>query len=186
MKLKDSGVNYIWMHSITPNAAVAVRDARSLGIAGQIPITFMEFVESQDLLSQVGAAAEGFYGYQAHSPYSEGSEGAKLYSQIWKQEANKEIWSDNRQMITLKGLFDALVPGLAQDIKAGSLTSDKVYNALNGLSNIDTWGNNKDFSFSPTKRVGMSAIKIFQYTQTGTRAVSDWITMPRLFEGAQK
>jgi ABC-type branched-subunit amino acid transport system substrate-binding protein len=186
LKLKDSNVNYIWAHSITPNAAVIVRDATAMGIAKQIPITFMEYVESEGLLNQAGAAAEGFYGYQAHSPYSEKTPAANLYSQIWKQEGNKDVWSDNRQMITLKGLMDALIPKVATGVKSNTLTSDTVLNALNGLSNIDTWGNNQDFSYSPTKRVGMSAIKIFQYTKTGTTVVGDWFTMPRLFEGAEK
>jgi hypothetical protein len=186
MKLKDSKVNYIWMHSITPNASIAIRDANSLGISRDIKITFMEYVESEDILNQVGAAAEGFYGYGAHSPYSEGAQGAKVYSQIWKFGENKDVWSDNRQVIVLKALLDALVPKIADDIKANSLTSDKVYNALNGLSNIETWGNNKDFGFSPAKRVGISNIKMVKYTPTSTVSASDWITMPRLFEGFDK
>jgi ABC-type branched-subunit amino acid transport system substrate-binding protein len=186
LKLKDSNVNYIWAHAITPNAAVIIRDASSLGMAKQIPITFMEYVESEALLKQVGEGVEGYYGYQAHSPYSEGTQGAKLYSQIWKQEGNKEVWSDNRQMITVKGLIDALIPRLAPEIKTNALAVDSVYNALNGLSNIETWGNNQDFSYSATKRVGMSSIKIHQYSKTGTSVVGDWITMPRLFECVEK
>ena len=187
LKFKDSKVNYIWAHAITPNAAVVVRDANSLGIAKQISITFMEYVESQELLKQAGDAVEGFYGYIHHSPYSEGTQAAKIYTQMWKQFGNKDnVWSDNRGVITLKGLLNALVPKIAADIKDNKLTNDALNNALSGLSNIDTWGNNKDFGYGPTKRVGISALKIHQYTKTGTITVGDWVPMPRFFEGVEK
>ncbi len=185
-KLKQSGVNYIWIHGVTGNDALAIRDASAVGISKDVPITFMEYCESEELLNLVGPGAEGFYGYQAFSPYSEGTEAAKLYNQIWKFGGNKDEWSDNRLMIGLKAVLNALIPKISADIKANKLTSDTTYNALSGLTNIETWGNNSNFGYGPNKRVGTSSIKTHQYTKTGTKVVGDWIPMPRLFEGAEK
>jgi hypothetical protein len=129
---------------------------------------------------------QGFTDYQAHSPYSENTQAAQLYSKIYKWAQNKDVWSDNRLVITLKGLLNALVPKVADEVRAGSITGDTIYNALNTLNNIDTWGNNHDFGFAPDKRVGLSTIKIKRYTGTGTQAATDWIDMPRIFEGVVK
>lgn len=185
-KLKQSGVNYIWVHGVTADAAMAIRDSKAVGIPKDVPITFMEYCESEELLNLVGPAAEGYYGYQAFSPYSEGTQAAKLYNTIWKYGGHKSEWSDNRLMISLKAVLDALIPKIATNIKAGNLTGDTVYNAMNGLSNINTWGNCNNFGFGPHKRVGTSSIMMYKFTKTGTVAASDWIPMPRIFEGAVK
>jgi hypothetical protein len=186
-KFKESGVNYIWVHGVTGHAAETIRDSSAVGISKNVPITFMEYVESEALLNLIGPGAEGYYCYQAFSPYSEGTQAAKLYNQIWQYGGKKDEWSDNRLMIALKAVLNALIPKISADIKSNKLTSSAVYGAMNGLSNIETWGNSsKDFGFSPTERVANSAIKMSQFTKTGTVGVSDWIPMVRLFEGAQK
>ncbi len=171
------------MLGISENAAVTIRDSRSLGIAGQIPITFMEYVEAEVVLNLVGEAAEGFYDYQANSPYSDGSEGAKLYNKIWKWAKNQDKWSDNRLTIALKGVVNARLQKTAADIKANKLTGDTLYNTMDSLKPIDTWGNNKDLGFAPDRRVGQSYIKMKRYTKNGTVAAGDWIPLPRIYEG---
>ena len=54
---------------------------------------------------------------------------------------------------------------------------------LPSTASIDTWGNNFGFGYGPGKRVGVSYIKMSQYTADSTVSVSDWIEMPRTFEG---
>jgi len=186
MQLRDAGVNYIWMHNITPNAAVAIRDHRSLGLVDKIPLCFCEFTEADVVLSIVGEAAEGFYEYHTESPYSDGTEAAKLYSKIWKWATGKDKWSDNRIYITLKAILSSAVKEAVANVGWENLDSQAIYNALNKLTNIDTWGNMEDFGFGPDKRIGPSTMRMKQYTKTGTVSVGDWIPLPRIFEGIDK
>jgi len=186
MNLRDAGVDYIWMHNITPNAAVAVRDFRGLGLVDKIPLTFCEFTEAHVLLSIVGTGATGFYEYHTEGPYSDGSEAAKLYSEISKWATGEDKWSDNRIFITLKAVLSAAIEQAVADVGWDNLDSQAIYNALNKLTTIDTWGNMKDFGFGPDKRIGVSTMKMKQYTETGTVAVSDWIELPRIFEGVEQ
>lgn len=185
MKLRDAEVDYIWMMGISPNAAVAIRDFRGLGLAGEIPFCFNEYVEPEVLLDLVGEAAEGFYSYRSEGPYSDGAPAAELYTKIWKWAAEKEKRADNRIMITVKAVITAAVKQAVADVGWDNLDREAFYNALNKLSSIDTWGNTKNLSFGPDKRVGVSSIKIGQFTKDDRVSVSEWIDLPRTFEGKE-
>ena len=57
---------------------------------------------------------------------------------------------------------------------------------LNKLTTIDTWGNMPGFGYGTDKRVGVSTMKIAQFTKDGTVAVSELIELPRTFEGVDQ
>jgi hypothetical protein len=182
MRLRDAEVDYIWMMGLTQNAAVAVRDFLGLGMAG-IPFCFNEYVEPDVFLDLVGEAAEGFYSYRGESPYADGAAAAELYTKIWKWATNEEKRSDTLITITIKAVITAAIKQAVADVGWDNLDSGAFYNALDKLSNVDTWGNTRDFSFGPDKRVGVSAIKMGRYTKTERVTVGDWIDLPRTFEG---
>jgi ABC-type branched-subunit amino acid transport system substrate-binding protein len=186
MQLRDAGVDYIWMQAISQQAALAVRDFSSLGLNGKIPFTFSEMTESQVLTSLAGQGTKGFYQYRSENPYSENSQAAQLWSAIWKWARNEEKWSDNRISITYKVVFTAAVKQAAADAGWQKVDNNSIYEALNKLTSIDTLGNLQSFGYGPQKRLGVSAIKMTQYTGTGTVSVSDPITLPRVFEGIDK
>lgn len=186
LQLKDANVDCVWMMATTPQAALAIRDWRGLGLAGKIPFCFNEFTESEPLLKIVGDQAEGFYQYRAESPYSDNSQASRLYTDIWAFGGKPDRWSDNRIVITLKAILRDVIKRAATDVGRDKINSEAIYNALNRATKIDTWGNMEGFSFGPDKRIGVSAIKMQRYTKNGTVSVGGWITTPRLFEGVDK
>ena len=183
MRLRDAEVDYIWMLGVAGNAAVAVRDFLGLGLGGKIPFTFNEYVVADQLLRMAGEGAEGFYIYRSENPYSDGSEAAELYTKIWQWATDEDKWSDNRLLITLKAAITAVVKQAVDDVGWENLDSAAIYDALTGLTEIDTWGNVEGFGYGSTKRLGVSMMKIAQFTKDDTVAVSDTITLPRTFEG---
>jgi len=186
LALREADVDYIWMLGTSSNANVAIRDFHGLDLAGQIPFTFMEYLEADVLLDLVGEAAEGFYVYRSETPYSDGAKAAELYTNIWQWAAEKEKWSDNRLTINIKAVISAAVKQAVNDVGWENLDSVAVYNALTKLTTIDTLGNSIDFGYAPDKRIGVSTIKMAQFTKDGTVSVSDPITLPRTFEGVDK
>lgn len=186
LSLREAGVDHIWMLGIAPNAAVAIRDFRGLGLAGQISFTFNEYVEADTLLELVGEAAEGFYIYRSETPYSDGSRAAELYTEIWRWAAGEEKWSDNRLNLSVKMVISAAVKQAASDVGWENLDSAAVFQALTGLTSIDTLGNSVGFGFGPDKRIGVTTMKMARLTRDGTVSVSDPITLPRTFEGVDK
>ncbi len=186
MKLRDAGVNYVWMMGHVGQAPMAVRDFRSLGLADKMTFTFMEMVESQILISLVGEAAEGFYIYRSETAYADGSEAAKLYMKILETAGGQPKWSDNRLTMNIKAVIEAAVKQAVADVGWKNLNGDAIYNALNKLTTIDTKGNSIGFGYGPDRRVGVSTTKMMRFTKTGTVSVSDPIPLPRLFEGVEK
>ena len=183
MLLRDADVDYIWMLGVSGNAALAVGDYLGLGLGGTIPFCFNEYVVSDELLGMVGGAAQGFYIYRSEVPYSDQTEAAELYTKIWQWATDEDKWSDNRLLITLKAAITAAVRQAVADVGWENLDSAAIYDALTGLTEIDTWGNCAGFGFGPSKRVGVSTMKIARFTKDGTVAVSDLIELPRTFEG---
>ena len=187
MRLREEEVDYIWMLGTAPNATVAVRDFLGLGLGGKIPFCFNEYVEADVLLNMVGEDASGFYVYRSEDPYSDGAEASKLYTKIWKWATDEDDkWSDNRLLITLKAALSEAVRQAVADVGWENLDSAAIYNALTKLAEIGTWGNSKGFGYGPSRRVGVSTMKIAQFTKDGTVSVSDYITLPRTFEGIDK
>lgn len=186
MRLEDAGVDYIWMLGVAGNAAVAVRDFLGLGLGGKIPFCFNEYVESEVLLEMVGQGAQGFYVYRSETPYSDGSQAAELYTRIWEWATGEKKWSDNRLLITLKAAITAAVRKAVAEVGWEDLNSTAVYDALNGLTEVDTWGNSHGFGYGPDRRVGVSTMKIARFTADGTVSVSEPVALPRTFEGVDK
>jgi len=184
MKLRDAEVDYIWMMGLTANGAVAIRDFLGLGMAG-IPFCFNEYVEPEVLLDLAGEATEGFYSYRSESPYADGAPAAELYTKIWKWATGEEKTADNRITITLKAVITAAIKQAVADVGWDKLDREAFNSAVDKLSSIDTWGNTQNLSFGPDKRVGVSSIKIGRFTKGERVSVSDWIDLPRTFEGKE-
>jgi hypothetical protein len=185
MKLRDANVNYIWMLATTQNAVVAIRGMNSLSLKDKIPLTFNEYVEADVLLGLVGKDAEGYTIIRSESPYSDNTEAAKLYNKVWQWAEKKDKWSDNRLSINLLAAITAAIKQAKTDVGVGNIDHIAIYNALNKLSNIDTWGNSQGFGYGPERRIGVQQMKISRLTQTGTVS-SDFLVMPRAFEGIDK
>jgi branched-chain amino acid transport system substrate-binding protein len=186
LTLRDAGVNHIWMLGIAGNNATAIRDFRALELFGKIPFTFNEYSEGETELRVAGPSIEGFYDYRAESPYSEGSAAAKYYTQVWKWGKGEDKWSEDRINVTIQKTIIAAIKQAKNDVGWKKLDSEAFYNAMTKLTTVDTGGNVKDFGFGPNKRVGVSTIKIKKFTATSTVAASDWIKLPRIFEGIDK
>jgi len=186
MTLRDAGVNYMWIQCNNQQAAIIIRDFRGLGLMDKIKPVFMEWTESDKLVELVGDQAEGFYQCRSESPASEGSEAAKLWSTIWKAGSGKDRWCDNRLTTNIKYVLTAAVNKAIADVGADKISGEVLYNTLTKLTDIDTRGNLGGLGYSDTRRMGVSTMKISQYTKDNTKAMSDWITLPRIFEGIDK
>jgi ABC-type branched-subunit amino acid transport system substrate-binding protein len=186
LRLSEAEVDYIWMLGVSGNAALAIRDFYGLGLGGKIPFCFSEFVIPDGLLKLAGENAEGFYVYRSEVPYSDGSEAAETFTKIWKWATGEDKWSDQRLVLTFKATITEAVRKAVTDVGWENLDDVAIYNALTSLTEIDTGGNFVSFGFGPTKRIGVSAIKMAQFTKDGTVSISDPITLPRTFEGIDK
>jgi ABC-type branched-subunit amino acid transport system substrate-binding protein len=179
--LRDADVDYIWMHGVTPNAALAVNTYSGIGFDEDVKFCFMEYVESDKLLELVGDAAEGFYIYRSETPYSDNSVAAQYYTDIYEHAGVENEQSDFRHLITLKYVIQAAIERAAANVGWDNLDNTAVYEALLELTDIDTHGNTGDFGFGPEKRLGVNAITMARFTADGTESVSGEMELPDTF-----
>jgi hypothetical protein len=186
LSLRDAKVDHIWMLGTANNLAVAVRDFRALDLAGKIPFTFNEYASTDEVIRVAGPAAEGFYDYRAESPFSENTLAAQYYAKVMKKATGEDKWTETRVSLSLIYVMRSSIKQAVADSGWKNLNSESIYTVLNKMTDIDTGGNMSGFGFGPNKRIGVSSIKIKKYTATGSAAASDWISLPRLFEGIEK
>jgi ABC-type branched-subunit amino acid transport system substrate-binding protein len=187
MQLRDAGVNYVWQLGTSVTAPVAIKGMVGLGLKG-IKFTFNQNAEPDVILPLAGKDAAGFTFIRTETPYSDNSEAAQLYSTVWKWATGKDKWSDNRPAINIRFVIEAVVKQAAADVGKDKIDSVAVYNALNKLTNIDCRGNNQGLKYGPDSRIGTRSVKIVQVNDTGTatKAITDFITAPRIAEGIDK
>jgi ABC-type branched-subunit amino acid transport system substrate-binding protein len=184
LALRTADVDYIWMHGITPNAALAVSTYPSMGFDENVKFCLMEYVEADLLLTLVGDKAEGFYIYSPSTPATDGSVAAQHYTDIWEYHGVENKQSDFRYFLTLKYVLTAVIEQVVADVGWGNLDSAAIYDALLKLTDIDTKGNTGDFGYGPTKRLGVDSIIMAKFTKTGTVSISDEMELPNTFMAA--
>jgi len=182
LALQNAEVDYIWIHGLTSNAAVAIEGFNSLELADDgIKLCFMEYIEPDTLLELVGGDAEGFYFYRSETPYSDNSAAAQHYTDIYEHAGVENEESDFRHLITVKYVITAAIEKAVADVGWENLDNVAVYDALLTLTDIDTKGNTGNFGFGPDKRLGVNTIKMAKFTTDGTVSVSDEIELPDTF-----
>ena len=188
LQLRDAGVNYTWMLGTSVSAPVAIKGMVGLGLKDKIKFTFNQNSEPDVVLPIAGKDAAGFTFIRTETPYSDNSEAAQLFTTVWKWAANKDKWSDNRPAMNVRYVIEAIIKQAAADVGKDKIDGAAVYNALNKLTNIDCQGNNQGLKYGPDSRFGTRSVKIVlvNETGTGTTAMSDFITAPRIAEGIDK
>jgi len=188
LALQDDNVDYIWIHGLTSNAAVAVEGFNSQELANDgIKLCFMEYVESDTLIDLVQDEADlvGMYIYRSETPYSDNSVAAQHYTDIYEHADVENEESDFRHLITAKYVITAAIEQAVADVGWENLDNVAIYEALLKLTDIDTYGNTGSFGFGAEKRLGVHTIKMAQFTTDGTtmrtESVSEEIELPNTF-----
>ena len=182
LALQNADVDYIWIHGLTSNAAVAVEAFNSLELANDgIKLCFMEYVESDTLIDLVQDAAEGMYIYRSETPYTDNSVAAQHYTDIYEHAGVENEESDFRHLITAKYVITAAIEQAVADVGWENLDNVAIYEALLKLTDIDTHGNTGSFGFGTGKRLGVHAITMCQFTTDDTVSVSGEIELPNTF-----
>ena len=89
-------------------------------------------------------------------------------------------------MITLKAVITEAIKQAVKDVGYDNLDRRAFFNAVNKLTSVDTWGNTGALGFDLDKRIGVSTMKMARYTKNGRISVSEWIELPRTFEGKDR
>jgi ABC-type branched-subunit amino acid transport system substrate-binding protein len=200
LRLRDEGVDYVYLFGRVTDVTLLIRNARGLGLWDDIKFIITPFTDVyHTLLPLYGEDAEGLYMLTVEEPWTAGPEVAKAHRisieiDEWAGKSGKKY--DMAASVGLKQILSAVVRQAVADVGYDNLSGEAMYNALQKLEHIDTLGSYHNIGWGPDERVAQSGIKMLQLKKMApgspeppdgimmeTVAVSDWIETINIFEG---
>ncbi len=185
LALADEEVDYIYVVGVLTDVTLLVRDARATGLWDKIKFVHNVGLLPYDLLEVVGDQAEGLYAVAYTPTWADGLPAHREWAKVAEWVGFKPRRYDQAGYYSMKLVLTALLRQAIADVGFEDLDGEALYNAFQKLRHVDTNGIFYDASWGPDRRIGLSGIKIKQYTKTETVSVTDWIETTNIFEGKE-
>jgi branched-chain amino acid transport system substrate-binding protein len=173
-RIRQSGAQYIVFQNTSAPTAVAVRNARSLGL--DVQVVCLNWCANALLVDLAGEAAEGVVGGMPYPPPSVDAPGlADLRSYL----ASRGEEATDRTTAYTQGWFTSMIfgEGIRRVVEAGDpLTGESIRAALEQISNFDTGDVTVPISFSPQDHRGASGMRMFRVENGSWTPISDFMS----------
>lgn len=167
------GADYIIIQNVSSPAALAMRNAKNLGITAQF--LCLNWCADEIVVDLAGPAAEGLIGAMPFTPPSVDVPGDDHIRQFLAQQGqnlnelgvrySQGWWSLEVLMTGAEAVLDQGQP----------LTGEAIHDALENLKNFDTGGITAPLSFSETDHRGNTALRLFQVQDGQWQPISGYI-----------
>jgi branched-chain amino acid transport system substrate-binding protein len=173
-QINDFGAEYIIVQNVSSPAALAMRNAKDLGMEAKF--ICLNWCADEILVELAGDAAEGVVGTMPFTPPTvdvAGDDEPRKYA-----EANTDKSLDEWGVHYAQGWWTMAImhEGVDRVIKEGKeVTGENIKAALEGLQNFDTGGISAPISFSAEDHRGNKALRLFQVNGGKWEQISDYI-----------
>lgn len=176
VRIRQSGASYIVFQNTSGPAALAVRNARSLGV--DATVVCLNWCSNALLIDLAGEAAEGVVGAMPFPPPTNDAPGLDdIHSYL---ESRGESIADRTNAYT-QGWWTSVIFGeaLRQVIEAGDeLSGENIKAALEGLQGFETGGVTVPISFSPEDHRGAKGLRLFRVRDGAWAPITEFLTAP--------
>jgi branched-chain amino acid transport system substrate-binding protein len=170
-QIKDFGANYVFIQNVSSPAALALKNAKSLGLDTQF--VCLNWCANELLIKLAGPDAEGVAGTIPFSPTGPGAEQALAYA----KEQGIDYGGADSTFVQGWTAMSILVAGVEKTLADGKeLTGENIKASLESLSNFDTGGVTQPITFTATDHAGSKALRVFQVKDGKWEAVTDFMT----------
>lgn len=174
-QVKEFGAEYVIIQNVASPAALAIRNAKDLGLEAQV--ICLNWCADEILVELAGDAAEGVIGAFPFTPPSvdvPGDDAVRKYA-----EANTNRSLDEWGLHFAQGWWTMAIMlegGVVPVLKEGQeLNGENIKAALEKLKDFDTGGISAPISFSPEDHRGNKALRLFQVKEGKWDQISDYI-----------
>lgn len=174
-QVNEFGAEYVIIQNVASPAALALRNAKDLGMKAQF--VCLNWCADEILVELAGDAAEGVIGAFPFTPPSidvPGDDNVRKYA-----EANSDRSLEEWGLHYAQGWWTMAIMlegGVAPVLKEGKeLTGENIKAALESLKDFDTGGISAPISFSPDDHRGNKALRLFQVKEGQWNPISDYI-----------
>ncbi len=170
-QLRDYGANYIFLQNVSSPAALAIKNAKSLGY--DVQFVCLNWCANEILIKLAGADAEGVVGAV---PFNHESEGGKIAFEYAKAK-NIDYGGADSTFVQGWTAMSILIAGVEKVVADGKeLTGENVKAALETMGQIDTKGVTLPVQFSSTDHAGVKSLKMFRVENGKWVPITDFIS----------
>ncbi|PMP84346.1 MAG: branched-chain amino acid ABC transporter substrate-binding protein [Chloroflexus aggregans] len=170
-QLRDYGANYIFLQNVSSPAALAIKNAKSLGY--DVQFVCLNWCANEILIKLAGADAEGVVGAV---PFNHESEGGKIALEYAKAK-NIDYGGADSTFVQGWTAMSILIAGVEKVVADGKeLTGENVKAALETMGQIDTKGVTLPVQFSSTDHAGVKSLKMFRVENGKWVPITDFIS----------
>ncbi len=170
-QIRDYGANYIFLQNVSSPAALAIKNAKSLGYNAQF--VCLNWCANEILIKLAGADAEGVVGAV---PFSPTAEGAKVALEFARQK-NIDYGGADSTFVQGWTAMSILVAGIERTLADGkALTGENIKTTLETMGAIDTKGVTLPVQFSPTDHAGVKSMQMFRVENGKWVPITDFIS----------
>lgn len=170
-QIRDFGANYVFLQNVSSPAALAIKNAKSLGL--DVQFVCLNWCANELLIKLAAADAEGVVGAIPFSPEAEGAKVALDFA----REKGIDYGGADSTFVQGWTAMSILVTGIERTLKDGKeLTGENIKNTLETMGPIDTGGVTLPVVFSTTDHAGVKSLRMFQVQNGKWVAITDFIS----------
>ena len=175
-RIRQSGAQYVVFQNTSGPAAVALANARSLGL----DVTFfcLNWCSNAQVIRLAGEAAEGLMGTMPYAPLSVDVPGTRVIREYLESRGESPEGKTNAYT---QGwwTFAAFAEGMRRVLAAGGeLTGANIKAALETFADYDVGGVTAPVTFTPTDHRGSKGLRIFRVEGGAWAPFTDFVQAP--------
>jgi len=175
-RIRSSGADYIVIQNTSAPAAVAIRNARSLGLDARV--VCLNWCSNRLLIDLAGPDAEGTVGAMPFAPPTHDAAGL---ADIRAYLASKGESIEDRTNAYTQGwwTFEVFGEALRRVTAAGDeLTGENIRAALESIRDFDTGGVTVPISFSPDDHRGSKGLRLYRVEDGAWTPITGFLSAP--------
>jgi branched-chain amino acid transport system substrate-binding protein len=174
-QIKDSGANYVFLQNVPSPAALALKNAKALGMTPQTQFVCLNWCANGVLIKLAGDAAEGIVGALPFDPTD--AEGAKQ-ALAYATAQNLDIAGGEGVYVQAWWSMAILAEGMERTLTAGKpVTGENMKAALETLKDFNTGGVVAPITFTTTDHRGNKSLKMYQVKGGKWEPITDLVAV---------
>ncbi len=160
-QIRDFGAEYVVFQTVSSPAALALKNAKSLGMS-DVTFICLNWCADENLINLAGDAAEGALGAFPFTPPTVDVPGMKDAREFLKAEGST-LEEKGVHYIQAWWTMATMVEGIRKTLEGGkALTGENIKASLESISNFDTGGVTVPITFTPQDHHGSKGMRFFK------------------------
>ena len=177
-RIRQSGARYVVFQNTSGPAAVALQNARSLGL--EATYICLNWCANAQLIDLAGEAAEGMMGTIPYAPLSVDVAGTRVIRE-YLEAKGESIEGKTNAYTQAWWTFAAFAEAMRQVLAAGEeLTGANIKAALETFTDFDMQGVTVPITFTATDHLGSKGLRIFRVEGGAWLPVTEFVQAPTM------